>query len=143
MTAASPGRRAGRLERGRPKQDERDQLAIDVACAFETAYGISPQRALDLALGALEGAMTESMGQISFCLNVTVRGRSETVRQKRKHSRAPLRPRSAVAAAIVLLIKGRDEAAIKRCLRSLLTLKAVGAERQAKKLIAEMTGSKT
>ena len=48
-----------------------------------------------------------------------------------------------LAAAIVLMIRGKDVAAIKRCMRSLLTLKAVGAERQAKKLIAEMTGSKT
>jgi hypothetical protein len=142
MTAASAGRRARRLKRGRPKQDERDQLAIDVACAFETAYCLRPQRALDLALGALEGAMTGSMGQLSFCLNVTVRGRSETVRQKRKHPRTPLRPRSAVAAVIVLMIRGKDVAAIKRCLRSLLTLKAVGAERQAKKLIGEIAGSK-
>jgi hypothetical protein len=141
MTAASPARRAGRLERGRPKQDERDQVAIDVACAFETAYGLSPQRAMDLALGALEGAMTESIGQVSFRLNVTVRGRSETVRQKGKRPRVPLRPRPAVASAIVLLIRSKDVAAIKRCLHSLLTMQAIGAE-HTKKLIEQLVAKK-
>jgi hypothetical protein len=137
MTAASAARRARRLERGRPRQDERDQLVIDVACAFATAYGLGPQRARDLALGALEGVMTASTGKLSFGLGRPIKGRSETVRGKLKRARAPLRPRPAVASAIVLLIRGKDEAAIKRCLRSLLTMEAIRAE-QTKKLIERL-----
>src|SRR5262249_48960771 len=133
---ASPARRARRLERGRPSQDERDQLVIDVACAFATAYGLGPQRARDLALGG-EGEMMASIGKLSFGLRRPIRARSETVRQKQKR----MRPRPAVASAIVLLIRGKDVAAIKRCLHSLLSMQAISAER-TKKLIEQLVGKK-
>jgi len=132
---------AGSRARGRPKKDERDQLVIDVACAFATAYGLGPQRARDLALGVLEGVMTASIGELTFGFGFPIKGRSETVRGKQKRRRAPLRPRRAVAAAIVLLIRGKDVAAIKRCLRSLLTMQAIDAD-QTKKLIERLAAKK-
>ena len=40
---------------GRPRQDERDQLAIDLAEAFRVAWQLGAQRARDLAIAVLEG----------------------------------------------------------------------------------------
>jgi hypothetical protein len=44
-----------RLKPGRPRQDARDQLAIDLAAALQLAFSTGAQAARDLAIALLEG----------------------------------------------------------------------------------------
>jgi hypothetical protein len=86
--------------RGRPRQDRRDQLAVDAAVALQAVFGLGPQQARDLALAFLEGRPTFSWRPeglaVSFRLPVTVKGRSDALKRK-----ALMKPRSLIVAAFV------------------------------------------
>jgi len=91
--------------RGRPRQDSRDQLAVDLAAALRSVFAIGKQQARDLALALLEGAPVHSEQQrdgfmvISFRLPMTIKGRSDAVQRKRQKPR-PLVVRAIVAAVL-------------------------------------------
>jgi hypothetical protein len=127
---ASPARRARRLKRARPRKDERDQIITDAAEAFRVIYGLGREKARDLALGFVAGSFISSeLGKFTIETPGTIKGLSDAV--LRKH----FSPRPTVVAALILLTCSKDEAAIRRCQRSIMSLAAVGASKQVQKLI--------
>jgi hypothetical protein len=94
--------------RGRPRQDQRDQLAVDVAAALRIVFRLGPQQARDLALALLEGtdlilSQRGDFVMISFRLPATVKGRSDALQRKKS-----CKPRDPVVRAIVgALLQGK------------------------------------
>jgi hypothetical protein len=86
--------------RGRPRQDQRDQLTVDVAAALRIVFQLGPQQARDFARALLEGAdlILSRRGDfmmISFRLSSPVKGRSDGLKR-----RGP-KPRDMVVRAII------------------------------------------
>jgi len=113
--------------RGRPPRD--DQMVVDMAAALMEAYGLGPQRAHDLALAFAEGrAVTPAklppklprgsrkaaQGSllVVYELPQTFEGRSATIAQKLR--RGDIRPRPDVVAALVELLRTKDDGIIRR-----------------------------
>ena len=76
--------------RGRPRQDERDQLTVDLAAALRIKLG--PQQSRDLALALLEGmeitlSRRGDLRMVSFRLPATVKGRSDALKRRGPRSR--------------------------------------------------------
>ena len=108
-----------RRERGRPRQDSRDQLAIDVAAAFELVFELRPRQARLLALALVEGYEVDAgprkiprgrksrpdFDHVTYqkCRPVvSFRTRDWTLRQKLKAG--DIRPRRDVILRIALLL---------------------------------------
>ena len=91
--------------RGRPRQDRRDQLAVDLAAVLRVLFqNLGPQQARDLALALLEGEPShaqqrpDGLALISFRLPVTVKGRSDALKRKGQ------KPRDIVVRAVVAAV---------------------------------------
>lgn len=129
MTRGSDTRRV-RRKRGRPPQDERDQLAIDVAAALRSIYGLGPQVARDLAVALLEGEegptieLSDGRWRTQFeIVGATIKGRSGHLQRKSSGKlKRNIRPRQEIVAVLAVIIRGRDERSIHRLLTSLLAL---------------------
>jgi hypothetical protein len=116
-----------RLKPGRPRQDARDQLAIDLAAALQLAFSTGAQASRDLALGLLEGhpvlARRRPRGRrpddwklTGFDLRTaTFKGRSGYLLQKSKQ----MQPRTAVVGALIAALQG-DEGVLQNYIRRLL-----------------------
>ena len=78
--------------RGRPRQDERDQLTVDLAAALRIIFKLGPQQSRDLALALLEGmeitlSRRGDLRMVSFRLPATVKGRSDALKRRGPRSR--------------------------------------------------------
>jgi len=111
--------------RSRPREDERDQLIADTAHALDVFYGLGPQIARDLAVHFITNTRDVESGKLEFAKD-EVKGIGDAV--LRKH----LTPRPTMVAAFFLSM---DHAAMLRCLHALLTLDAIGAHEQVRRLI--------
>jgi hypothetical protein len=86
-------RRAKPRHRGRPRQDRRDQLTVDLAAVLRALFqNLGPQQARDLALALREGKPSHSqrpdgVAVLSFRLPNTVKGRSDALQRKGKKPR--------------------------------------------------------
>jgi hypothetical protein len=112
---------------GRPRQDARDQLAIDMAAALQMAWSLGAQAARDLAIALLEGhaVPTERRPRgrrpddwklTGFELRTaTFKGRSGYLLRKSKQ----MLPRTAVVGALIAALQG-DESVLQGHIRRLL-----------------------
>src|SRR5262245_1956041 len=110
--------------RGRPPKD--DQMVVDMAAALMEAYGLWPQRARDLAVAYVDGyeatptklprgSRKAAPGSllVSYVLPLaTFEGRDATITQKLR--RGDVRPRPDVVAALVYLLRTKDDDIIRR-----------------------------
>ena len=87
--------------RGRPRQDRRDQLAVDLAAVLRILFqNLGPQQARDLGVALREGEPSyaqrpDGVGVLSFRLPSTVKGRSDALQRKGQ------KPREIVVRAVV------------------------------------------
>src|SRR5262249_20616421 len=120
------GKRTTRRTRGRPSKDERDQIITEAAQALRVLYGLGRQTARDLGVHFVTRSPDVESGKLTFTED-EVRGIGEAV--LRKH----LRPRTTMLAALVLM--SMDQAAMIRCVHTLLTLDAMNAREHVRRLI--------
>jgi hypothetical protein len=81
-------RRLKPRRRGRPRQDRRDQLVVDLAAVLRFLFpNLGPQQARDLALALREGEPSfsqrpDGVAVISFRLPNAVKARSDALQRK-------------------------------------------------------------
>jgi hypothetical protein len=123
-----PMPKLARRERGRPRQDARDQLAIDLAAALRMAWMLGAQASRDLAIALLEGhpvpARRRPRGRRPDDWPVTAyettaatfKGRSGYLLRKSKQ----MLPRTVVVGALIAALQGEDESVLRNYIRRLL-----------------------
>jgi hypothetical protein len=84
-------------KRGRPRQDDEDQVIVDIAAALAKVYGLGPQKARDLALAWKEG-----------CL------RQLTPEERKKLARRFQRPGVVTSFNLLTTCKGRESGIAKK-----------------------------
>jgi hypothetical protein len=113
--------------RGRPPTDANDQIIVDATAALMEAYALGPQRARDLAMVLLEarlvtptkiprGGRNPKPGSllVGGRLPVTFKGREATIMQKTR--RGKLTPRPDVVAALVSILRAKDDDLLRHAL---------------------------
>jgi hypothetical protein len=90
--------------RGRPRQDRRDQLAVDLAAVLRVIFqNLGPQQGRDLALVLREGhepihSTRDGWLMLSLRLPNTIKGRSDALKRKGQ------KPRGVVVRAVVSVV---------------------------------------
>jgi hypothetical protein len=137
--------------RGRPPKDNQraNQLAIDLAEALRLAHGLGRQEARDLAIGYLEGDGIDPRSGAGLQIprgrhqpgSLMVALRLPYVQMKTR-SRSVLRmePRAGVVLALTMLLRGKDEAAIRNCARQLAMMPEQHARRAIALLLEAVAG---
>jgi hypothetical protein len=145
MTRASPARLARRRQRGRPKkqfESDADRGTIDVAEVLHL-IGFNRTEAFDLAAAIREGKLVvpaDKAGALAFELPVTVKGRSETLRQKceRESTQADSLRRSLLAARLLIANRAETREQAIRALDNLIAIATIGGPEKLRQAVKAM-----